>query len=379
MKTDTDNISINISEENDTPTNTIPGDQTIEAGDTLSFSTANGNSIRISDIDDNGSSVKVELAVDNGSLDLTDVTGLSFQSGDGTNDVAMVFEGSIADINNALEGLRYTPGADFTGTSVLTIVTNDQGNTGAGGAMTDTDNVTINISAVSNLAPSIDNEPVATKSDTPTEDYTIAPVMPSETINPIEQDDNPVVEMTEESNENDNPSDIVINVDAEGKPTVQLKQGSSELLHSLINNPLNVEASNVTTISLENRANEQYINFESVSPWKLDSQLTGNELQMAIDELNQQLGSSGRAEQDGEQIIVSTVSGISIALTAGFVTWALQGGSLLTALMTVLPVWNTFDPLPVLNANADKQNTSSKNKKDEIDSVFDKTAPVTAD
>ena len=64
----------------------------------------------------------------------------------------MIFTGTIPAINTALNGLVFRPTANFNGTASLTITTNDQGYTGFGGPMSDTDSVNITINAV-NDAP----------------------------------------------------------------------------------------------------------------------------------------------------------------------------------------------------------------------------------
>jgi VCBS repeat-containing protein len=63
-----------------------------------------------------------------------------------------------------LNGLSFTPTANFSGAALLTLTTDDQGNTGAGGAKNDSDSVSINVTAVNDA-------PVATAdSDSITED-----------------------------------------------------------------------------------------------------------------------------------------------------------------------------------------------------------------
>src|SRR5205814_1133301 len=59
---------------------------------------------------------------------------------------------SAADANAALDGLVYTPASNFNGADTLTLTSNDQGNTGSGGAKSDTDSVDITVNAV-NDAP----------------------------------------------------------------------------------------------------------------------------------------------------------------------------------------------------------------------------------
>ena len=63
--------------------------------------------------------------------------GLSFFAGDGTVDPTMTFSGTVGAINTALNGLNYTPTANFNGAATLTVTTTDNGNTGSGGSLSD--------------------------------------------------------------------------------------------------------------------------------------------------------------------------------------------------------------------------------------------------
>ena len=57
----------------------------------------------------------------------------------------MTFTGTIANINAALAGSTFAPTNNFTGTASLQIITNDQGNSGNGGALADDDTITITV------------------------------------------------------------------------------------------------------------------------------------------------------------------------------------------------------------------------------------------
>ena len=92
------------------------------------------------------------LSVASGALTLNGTAGLAFSVGDGTADSTMTFSGTVAAINAALNGLGYQGGLNFNGSDTLNITTNDNGNTGIGGAQSDADSVTINVTAV-NDAP----------------------------------------------------------------------------------------------------------------------------------------------------------------------------------------------------------------------------------
>jgi Ca2+-binding RTX toxin-like protein len=65
----------------------------------------------------------------------------------------MSFTGTVADINAALEGLAFTPDAAFAGDVLLTITTDDLGNSGPGGPQTDSDTVEIIVLDNSGVAP----------------------------------------------------------------------------------------------------------------------------------------------------------------------------------------------------------------------------------
>ena len=60
----------------------------------------------------------------------------------------MTFTGAIVDINTGLEGLTFTPSSGYTGTTAVRIIVDDLGNTGSGGAKSDSDQVDITVSEV---------------------------------------------------------------------------------------------------------------------------------------------------------------------------------------------------------------------------------------
>jgi hypothetical protein len=130
---------------NAAPVNTVPATQQADVTGTLVFSSANSNAISISDPDAGASPVQVTLTGTTGTVTLSGTTGLTFSAGDGTADAAMTFTGTITDVNAALNGMRFNGDAFRTGNGSLQITTNDLGNTGTGGAQSDTDTVTVNM------------------------------------------------------------------------------------------------------------------------------------------------------------------------------------------------------------------------------------------
>ncbi|HEX3144537.1 MAG TPA: Calx-beta domain-containing protein, partial [Pyrinomonadaceae bacterium] len=142
----TQQFTITVNAVNDAPVNTVPGTtQQVTENSTLTFSTANANAISIGDIDAGGGAMRETLTATNGTITLGSTAGLAFTVGNGTANSTMTFTGTIAAVNTALQGMTFTPTSGFSGAATLTIVTNDQGNTGSGGALSDTDVVNINV------------------------------------------------------------------------------------------------------------------------------------------------------------------------------------------------------------------------------------------
>jgi hypothetical protein len=154
-------FNLQISDINDAPVNTVPGTQTFNEDTALIFSTANGNAVSIEDVDAFGFDVTTTVSVLNGTLTAGGTApqqaALTSMTGSGTN--TLVLTGTIAEINAVLQGLSYSNPLNFNGTDTLTIVTNDNGNTGAGGPLSDTDTVGLVITPV-NDAP-VNTVPVA--------------------------------------------------------------------------------------------------------------------------------------------------------------------------------------------------------------------------
>jgi hypothetical protein len=147
-QTDEDVITINVAGVNDAPINTVPGPQEVDEGTPLTFSSANSNAISVFDVDAGVANIEVTLAIteNTGTLNVAAGGGVTI-AGNGTD--TLVLTGSQTAINALLNGLTFTPAAQFAGTTTLTVTTNDLGNTGTGGPLQDVSNVEIEVIAVS--------------------------------------------------------------------------------------------------------------------------------------------------------------------------------------------------------------------------------------
>ena len=120
----TGTITLNVIAINDAPINNVPSAQAVNEDTNLVFNSANSNLISITDVDA-GSTLRVTLTPTNGLVTLTPTLGLIFTVGDGIADTNMTFEGSLADINAALDGLSFIGDQDFNGTANIQITTDD--------------------------------------------------------------------------------------------------------------------------------------------------------------------------------------------------------------------------------------------------------------
>ncbi|QUY45864.1 putative Ig domain-containing protein [Acaryochloris marina] len=154
--TDTQTVDIAVTPVNDAPLLTVPGAQAVDENTDLVVS-----GISINDVDVDSGELEVTLSATNGVMSLSQITGLAFTQGDGITDSTLIFRGTLSDINQALSNLIYRGNANYNGFDTLSIAVNDLGNTGEGGALTDS--TTINIAvAATNSAPVADPDKTLT-------------------------------------------------------------------------------------------------------------------------------------------------------------------------------------------------------------------------
>lgn len=141
-------FNITVTAVNDAPSNIVPGAQTGTEDTDLTFSSS---SIQTGDVDVGTNPVKVTLTATNGTATLSGTTGLTFTDGTSNGQSVVAFTGTVANVNTALDGLKFRGTLHHNssrGANSLQIVTNDQGNSGSGGALSDSDSVAITLAAV---------------------------------------------------------------------------------------------------------------------------------------------------------------------------------------------------------------------------------------
>ncbi|MBT8134634.1 MAG: tandem-95 repeat protein, partial [Gammaproteobacteria bacterium] len=71
-------------------------------------------------------------------------------------------------------------------------------------------------------------------------------------------------------------------------------------------------------------------------------------LWVAIDDMRQQIDEDLTEDITQVQVKLGAISGSGVALTAGIVAWVLRSGALMTSLISTIPLWKGYDPLPIL-------------------------------
>lgn len=138
---DTDVLPIEVEPVNDAPVTQVPGSLQVKEDGSLSLT-----GISVKDVDAGSAPIAMVLRVEHGVLTLLGAAGAVSVQGAGTSVVTLV--GSLDDLNGLLAGnLHYEPARNFWGQDNLSITTSDQGNTGAGGVLTDSAQIAIQVTA----------------------------------------------------------------------------------------------------------------------------------------------------------------------------------------------------------------------------------------
>ncbi len=158
-------FTLTVNSVNDAPVNLINGDHDFSANDQstddnvdLPLNAQNGNLLTVTDVDHNGADTyQTDLMITNGTLSLgTPPAGVTVTdvNGDGTH---LRITCTVAEINDTLDALVYSPTPNFIGEGVLTITTRDGGASGAGGEKTDTDSLTITVAPFNDPPDAVDD------------------------------------------------------------------------------------------------------------------------------------------------------------------------------------------------------------------------------
>ncbi|ODA22827.1 retention module-containing protein [Photobacterium damselae] len=140
---DIDSFQIEVKPINDPPVNHYPTALTTDENAALSIT-----GLSISDPDSGSGLMTVQLTVSQGIISLASQAGVSVVGNDSTK---VTLSGSLTDINllfSQVDGVQYTPDNHYFGNDALVMTTNDNGNLGDPGPLSDTDTIPITITPI---------------------------------------------------------------------------------------------------------------------------------------------------------------------------------------------------------------------------------------
>ena len=91
-------------------------------------------------------------------------------------------------------------------------------------------------------------------------------------------------------------------------------------------------------------SNPEYFNLDELQAAAPYAANTASE----IDAVLRQMDQAAATQDESQQFITYAASGLSLSLTAGFASYLLRAGSLLSSLLATVPIWRNMDPLAIL-------------------------------
>ena len=327
----------NLDHVNCPPLLTVPAKQTTNT--TLLFSRATQNAIQIADVDAGPDPLRVQLTATNGQLTLGSTAGLTFTSGAGSGSAAMEFTGTTADINAALEGMRFAPSASDAN---LLVAVNDLGNSGSGGPKSIAANIPVQVVTPQRRTV---NAPVLPPLQAP-----VSPSQPSTT--PLPLANSPCA----------NANTISSFEQHSHLDRLEATEANRALSRGNTNVPVNVRPTQIAAADVNGDYLSAHDRFQTYAMQPIVTRLAGAglTLQSVMDtqllwKQIKDLAAQGEMLPWLSKINVGTVIGISAGLSAGYVMMAFRWGALITSgLAATFPVWQWIDPLPILESSKSK-------------------------
>ncbi|MDX2456461.1 MAG: cadherin-like domain-containing protein, partial [Gammaproteobacteria bacterium] len=347
-------VNLTVAPVNDAPIGDMPVGQTTSVNTLLVFSSLDGNSLSVADPDGAGAMLEITLTASNGVLSLSSTTGLVFNVGNGTDDATMTFTGNAAAINAALDGLLFQPDVDFEGFATLQMVTDDLGNSGAGGALNAMDS--LSISVVANAVVSEDPPPPL---DEIIVDYPDLPTLDLDPVPPVSTTTTESSSVGSDGLPGPGAGSTFKNLSSSGDVTV-----FESIAAARDNGQLNQTDDRAITTRVWNAITDPLVSLQVLAALP-----TGAMIWDFLDLMTDQITTDDPETADLKGYVLgTTATGVTFAFSAGYVSWLLRAGYLSAALLSSAPMWRQLDPLPILSRPTKKKRGKDEEGQDSTDS-----------
>ncbi|MGR8919464.1 MAG: VCBS domain-containing protein, partial [Gammaproteobacteria bacterium] len=336
-------------------------------GGAMTFSAADGSRVSVSDVDAND--VEVTLNASRGTVQLARTDGLNFLVGDGAASSVMRFTGSTSAVNAAMEGMRFTAEDGFVGTARLQVAAADSGP----GTLTTLETIEVTVPAAPAAGPGTGD----TGNDAPPSLDDLVYNFYQEDPGGPATDGGPGSSYATYGVSGDPDANGRVTGGGSGSPAGS--GGARVVLPSALldSGPLWADSGERDGIYTEYQDPDGKPHDAAVRVVKLllKDPLTGAQAVLGVnmeaiawdvlsDMLNQ-MDDDGRGNGDAEGGAFRAATGMTFTLTAGYVSWLLRAGYLSASIMSALPLWREFDPLPVLGGKrGEKDRKDGKDAKD---------------
>jgi VCBS repeat-containing protein len=363
------------------------------------FRSADGTGVAIRDVDAGAGNMRMEVRATNGEVTLAGTVGLTFVLGDGVDDAIMIFTGTIAAINAALEGMAFTAQPGYVGQATLQVTVDDQGNSGSGGHLLGAGVVNILVGATPR-PPDTSEVPAPPEPDVPEDELPPLDIPEPEESQPDAEDLN---EGTPKQPMPQVPTETPAVPAAATVAGVLRPQGARSTVTpargpvSTAGTPKEMKSDDSGTRPVDgNTRREQAAGPEERAPDHTGIRATSADIAGSVhanramwsqvESMKGQMDRSAMRQQQQKAIAVGVATGMSVSFAAGYVIWLLRGGSLLASLLAATPLWKSFDPLPVLafwekhrkqRRRPGEKGRSNGDDERELDELFGFSAGVT--
>jgi hypothetical protein len=107
-----------------------------------------------------------------------------------------------------------------------------------------------------------------------------------------------------------------------------------------------------------------------MGPVQLDAIVESRVVREGLQEMRDDIDESYEEAVANQKRVVYAVSGLSASFAAGFVSYLLRAGSLMSSFLATMPVWNNFDPVAILTRSHKDKKQVEGEPEDDTDTEY---------
>jgi len=344
----------------------VPQSVSTTPGAPVVFAGSDGIVISDGDPDTTGVPVSITVSATHGTISLSGTSGLTFQSGTQNNGALATFIGNIADVDKALRGMAFIPDAGFAGTGSLTVTINEAG---AGESSphyaVPIEVLSPNTSLSSGSSGTMSNGESSTASVLDTSSIPLPAVTPSTYSGSVVANTASFGDAVIDASASTGASTPAATVEQTTPTPTPAPNPQKPADNAAKAQPQAASgAGNGTGAAMPSAAGAvPDLRVESVPEQVFPFLAAKSEMSKEMDAADDKLVHDHKLK-----IVAGSATVASFGASAAYVLWLLRGGSLLSSLLSILPAWQSIDPLPVLD-NFEGRKRRKKRMNSDVESL----------